>query len=173
MNYKVRYIASGEEIPAVIKTMRAWFIPPIAADNPILENMADYYPAYKNMMIVAEKAGQIVGGALGYGSNLCIIAVRPEDRMKGLGRRLLQTFEVGAMKRGVTMVSLGARKEAKGFYEQVGYSGKSSMHKGLPLPSKSLDWRLRKMDSVIGNLDKGQELDLDESGRISPLVVKL
>ena len=67
---------------------------------------------------------------------------------------------------------LAARKEAKGFYERIGYSGKSSMHKGLPLPGKSLDWRLRKIDAIIGDLEKGQEVDLDGSGRIPRLYLK-
>jgi hypothetical protein len=71
----------------------------------------------------------------------------------------------------VATISLGARETAKEFYESIGYCGKSSMHKGLPLPGKSLDWRLRKLDAAIGDLEGGEDLQLDESGKILPLFV--
>ena len=171
MGYTIRYVTSGDEISEVLNVMAPWFVPPVDDYDYVLNSLLDHFPEYRDMMIIAEKDGRVVGGALGFGGKLGIIAVCPEDRMKGLARRLLQTFEVGAMGRGVTMISLGARETAKKFYERVGYGGKSSMHKGLPLPGKSLDWRLRKIEAEIGDLESGQELDVDESGRIPPLSV--
>ncbi len=63
--------------------------------------------------------------------------------MKGLARHLLQTFEVGAMRHGATMISLGARETAKGFYDRMGYSG------------KSLDWHNEELILGLGHVIKG------------------
>ena len=88
MGYSIRYIASDELIRAAMLQMEAWFIPPLPDDNHVLESLLDHYPEYRSMMILGERDGRIAGGALGFGSKLGIIAVRPEDRMIGLARRL-------------------------------------------------------------------------------------
>jgi ribosomal protein S18 acetylase RimI-like enzyme len=165
MSYIIRYVSSGAEISEVVETMRPWFVPAMQ-DRYTLEKLRSHFPEFRDMMITAESTGQIAGGALGYGGTMAIIAVRPGDRRRGLGRRLLQTLEVGAMHHGVTMISLGARREAKAFYERVGYRGKSSMHKSFPLPGRSLSWRLKKVDAVIGDLERGCEITLDDRGRV-------
>ncbi len=120
-------------------------------------------------MLVVEKDGRIIGGVLGFGSILRILGLEPSARGRGLGRRLLQTFEVAAMRRGVSTISLGA-DEAKGFYLRQGYHGKSSLHKELPAPSRMQDLRLKRLDPLIGNLEVGQIVTTDVAGKVPPLL---
>ena len=119
-------------------------------------------------MLVVEKDGRIIGGALGFRSTLRIIGLEPSARGKGLGRRLLQTFELAAMRRGVRTISLGA-DEAKGFYLRMGYHGKSSLHKELPAPSRVQDLRLKRLELLFGNLEVGQIVQTDAIGKIPSL----
>ncbi len=119
-------------------------------------------------MLVVEKDGWIVGGALGFESTLRIIALEPSARGKGLGRRLLQTFEVAAMRKGLTMISL-ATDTAKEFYLRMGFHGKSSLHKELPLPGRAHDLLIKRLEPLVGDLETGQVVTTDTSGRIPPL----
>ena len=73
------------------------------------------------------------------------------------------------MRRGVQMISLGAVEHAKGFYQRMGYRGKSSMHKDLPLPGRVLELRLQKLEALIGDLEAGQLVQTDETGNIPSL----
>ena len=168
-SYIIRQVASIEELAQVLDLLGAQFTPPIAAQDRVLADLLPHYPQDHALMVVAEKDGRIVGGALGFGSTLRIIALEPEERGKGLGRRLLQTFEVSAMRRGVRMISLGTLVRAKGFYLRMGYRGKSSMHKELPLPGRVLELRLRKLEAAMGDLEVGQVVQADEAGQVPPL----
>ena len=51
----------------------------------------------------------------------------------------------------------------------MGYLGKSSMHKDLPLPGRVLELRLRKLEALIGDLEAGQFVQTDETGNIPSL----
>jgi predicted N-acetyltransferase YhbS len=168
-SYTIRRVTSIEELKEAFDILGAQFTPPFANDDRAFAGLLDHYPQDRQLMLVAEKDGQIVGGALGFGSTLRIIALKPEARGKGLGRRLIQTFEVGAMRRGVQMISLGAVEHAKGFYQRMGYRGKSSMHKDLPLPGRVLELRLQKLEALIGDLEAGQLVQTDETGNIPSL----
>ena len=63
----------------------------------------------------------------------------------------------------------GAVDDAKGFYARVGYRGKSSMHKELPLPGRVREFRLRKLEAELGDLEVGQVVSVDATGKIPPL----
>jgi hypothetical protein len=43
------------------------------------------------------------------------------------------------------------------------------MHKELPLPGRVLDYRLRKLEARIGDLEAGQVVQTDETGKIPSL----
>jgi GNAT superfamily N-acetyltransferase len=111
------------------------------------------------MLIVAD-VDRIVGGAFGFrrgdGVTLRMIGLEQEYRGFGLGRRLIQAIEVEAMHLGARSISLGANEVSKGFYMALGYRGKSSMHKDLPLPSRVLDARLERLTAALGDLEVGQ-----------------
>jgi hypothetical protein len=78
----------------------------------------------------------------------CLAAALPPgtQALDGLWRGLIQTFELGAMRCGVRMISLGAVECAKDFYCSMGYRAKESFHKELPLPGRALEHRLRKLE---------------------------
>ena len=167
--YTIRRVASIEELKETFDILGAQFTPPVADEDRVFIDLVDHYSQDRQLMLVVEKDGQIVGGALGFGDTLRVIALKPEARGKGLGLRLIQTFEVSAMRHGVRMISLGAAQHAKGFYERMGYRGKSSMHKDLPLPGRVLEFRLQKLEALIGDLEAGQSVETDDTGNIPSL----
>jgi hypothetical protein len=62
------------------------------------------------------------------------MAVAPEQQRRGRGRKLIQNVESTLLARGVTTLSLHARKTAVGFYEGLGYVtyGETFIEVGLP-----------------------------------------
>ena len=167
--YTIRQVASIGELEAAFDVLGAQFAPPIDSQDPVFAALLSHYPQDRQLMLVAEKDGRIVGGVLGFGNILRIIALEPGARGKGLGRRLIQCFEVGAIRCGVRTISLGAKQGAKGFYARMGYRGKSSMHKELPLPGRVRDYRLRKLEALMGDLEAGQLVHTDETNKVPPL----
>lgn len=168
--YVIRYVASTDELETMFHRLAAQFTPFPADGQRILDDLIAHYPEDRALMVVAERGGERIGGVLGTGSILRIIALTPEERGKGVGRRLLQTYEVGAMQRGVRMISLGAIDDAaKAFYLRMGYRGKSSMHKELPLPGRVLELRLRKLAQQVGDLATGVTIQAGEDGKLPPL----
>jgi hypothetical protein len=43
------------------------------------------------------------------------------------------------------------------------------MHKELPLPGRVLEYRLRKLEALVGDLEAGQAVQTGEDGRVPPL----
>jgi DNA-binding transcriptional MerR regulator/ribosomal protein S18 acetylase RimI-like enzyme len=83
------------------------------------------YPGERELLLVAEESGSVVGAAMGFVSagsevTLRILAVAADRRRRGIGRALLQAFEVSALHLGATRISLGADADA-GFYIRHGY----------------------------------------------------
>ena len=167
--YLIRYVASPDELKTTFDILGAQFTPPYTHENRIFKDLANNYPNDRQLMLVVKYEGQVIGGALGFGSTLRIIAVVPEHRGKGLGRRLIQTFEVGAMRKQERMVSLGSHPDAVGFYTKMGYRGKTGRSKELPLPGRVTEFRLRKWGEKLGDLQVGQLVIPDETGKIPPL----
>ena len=100
-------------------------------------------------MLVADGAGEIVGGALalrtGDAVKVDVIALEPEVRRIGLGRRLMKAIEAVAIRRAARGLYLGgASAETPGFYWRLGFTGrKSLMQKGLPLTARAISERRR------------------------------
>jgi GNAT superfamily N-acetyltransferase len=104
-------------------------------------------------MLVVEQGGRIVGGALafrkarkgGQGATLRVISLEPSARGLGLGRRLMQTLEIAAIRLGIVAINLGgAAGEIKNFYTHMGYTGRRSMM------SKGLSWSSRFLEARLG-----------------------
>lgn len=74
---------------------------------------------------LADEAGRIVGGALFWAYwgwlDVSLIAVSPEVRGRGLGRRLLAMIEDEARQQGCTRIRVETFEQEVGFYERLGY----------------------------------------------------
>jgi len=166
---KIRRVRSVEELRDVFEVLGRLFTPRIERDDRRIDDLVRRYPIDRPLMLLVESSDRIIGGALGFSSTLRIIGLDPKFRGLGLGRRLLQTFEVAAMRHGVRELSLGA-EEAKGFYLRLGYKGKSSMHKQFPLPGRVAELRLRKLEQLAGDLESGGAVPVEDGGRVPSLV---
>jgi GNAT superfamily N-acetyltransferase len=73
---------------------------------------------------------------------LPVIGLEPGARGRGLGRRLMAAFELGAIRLGAAAISLGAGDDVGGFYRRLGYAGRGPMlRKALPCRSRGRSWR--------------------------------
>jgi predicted N-acetyltransferase YhbS len=165
----MRVVASLDELKFVYDILGAQFTPTLTHNGWTFEDLANHYPEDRQLMLVIEKEGNVIGGALGFDHILRIIAVTQAYRGVGLGRRLIQTFEVAAMRKGLRMVSLGSHPDAIDFYTKMGYRGNRGRSKELPLPGKFLEYRLRKWEETSGDLEVGQRIYLNEEGKIPSL----
>ena len=89
-------------------------------------------------LFVAELDGRLVGYLAGY-SHITFYAggytawvdeilVSPDHRRSGIGKNLMDNFEVWARQRDCALVGL-ATAGASGFYEQLGYASKANYYK--------------------------------------------
>jgi GNAT superfamily N-acetyltransferase len=151
----IRPVASLEELAATFDIVGAQFVPAITHEDRRFQDLARNFPADRPLMLLVEEVephnstGRIVGGALAFGGRgitLRAIGLEPHVRRQGLGRRLMERVEIEAIRRGAGGISLGANEDSKGFYARLGYAGRGTMmHKGLPLPGRFLEARLRKL----------------------------
>ena len=81
-----------------------------------------------NIVLVANNRQGIDGFAIMYfgreEARLNLLAVRPDCRRAGVGRRLIQWLEASALVAGISVVYLELRADNKGaraFYEKLGY----------------------------------------------------
>jgi len=92
-----------------------------------------YYEAYikeNRIFLVAEEEGKVIGYVLGERITwdiviLCMIATDPKYRGKGVGTRLITTFEKLCKQKGFSYVELHAprtNRMTQKFYEKRGYA---------------------------------------------------
>jgi GNAT superfamily N-acetyltransferase len=104
----------------------------------------------RSLKLVAERNCTIVGGALAFlagdAVQVDVIALTPEARGLGIGRKLMEAIESEAIRLGAQSIYLGgATAENRGFYWRLGFAGRGSlMHKGLPLSSRFMAERRRR-----------------------------
>jgi DNA-binding transcriptional MerR regulator len=122
----IRPVASAAELVTAFDVAGAQFDPVVEhGDQGRFAELEAAYPAERDLLLVAEEGGAVVGAAMGFASRgpevtLRILAVAAGRRRRGIGRALLRAFEAGALRLGGTRVSLGADAEA-GFYIRHGY----------------------------------------------------
>jgi GNAT superfamily N-acetyltransferase len=155
--FVIRQVESLEELAATFDIVGAQFVPAITHDDRRFQDLAHRFPEDRALMLMVEEmdaqhqpgAERIVGGALAFGGRgltLRAIGLELGVRRQGLGRRLMERIELEAIRRGAGGISLGASDDSKGFYARLGYAGRGTMmHKGLPLPGRFLEARLRKL----------------------------
>ena len=149
--YVIRPVGSRAELAAVCEVIGAQITPPMTRDDRRFRELRPRFELDRPLMWLAETSGVIVGGALafrpgGSGITMRAIGIQPQHRRHGLGRRLMEAIELEATQLGVGGINLAAVADAKAFYQRLGYAGRGSMmHKGLPLPGRFQEARLRKL----------------------------
>ena len=122
----IRPVDSRAELVSAFDVAGAQFEPAIDhRDQGRFGELEAAYHGERELLLVAEEGGSVVGAAMGFmaeGSEvtLRILAVAAERRRRGIGRALLRAFEASALRLGATRISLGADAEA-GFYIRHGY----------------------------------------------------
>jgi GNAT superfamily N-acetyltransferase len=152
MSYVIRQVRSLEELGRVCDVIGAQITPPMMRDDRRFQELWPRFEEDRTLMWLAEEdGGEIVGGALGFRPSGAAVTIRaigivPHARRHGLGRRLMASVELGVMKLGARGINLGAVGESRGFYQHLGYAGRGTMmHKGLSLPGRFQEARLRKL----------------------------
>jgi ribosomal protein S18 acetylase RimI-like enzyme len=117
--------APEEELEAIRRELRAYN----RATSPAFYELRDRPEnAPRLLHVVAYDAGgAVVGGLLGETClawfDIEILAVRGEDRRRGLGRRIMRAAEKEAAARGCRWASVDTMDwQAPGFYERLGYA---------------------------------------------------
>jgi N-acetylglutamate synthase-like GNAT family acetyltransferase len=116
------------------------------------------FEAFPELFVVADEGGEIVGEASGVAKGgrvtLTAIAVQHRLQRRGIGKRLLETFERGAA-RYAGIVDVGAGAESEAFYLRCGYRAASLLvrvRRGeLPADYQEKGYR------VAGLRDRGED----------------
>lgn len=121
----IRPVDSPAELAAAFDVAGAQFNPAIDHTDQRFARLEAAYPGDRQLLLVAEETGSVVGAAMGFASSgsevtLRILAIAAGRRRRGIGRALLRAFEASALRLGATRISLGANAEA-GFYIRHGY----------------------------------------------------
>jgi GNAT superfamily N-acetyltransferase len=137
----VRPVSSRDELTLAIQLIYEQVADMISPDAQPYRDVPNYFPAYQNLMLVAEVHGEIGGAVVGYGPQdgpggqfsvlVKGLGVAGDHRGQGVGRLLMEELEQRAAAMGAVEIHLGAVPSARGFYARLGYSGKSRMHKAL------------------------------------------
>ena len=139
----VRSITSIDELVRVHQVISAQFPPRRSAASHGLEDLTARFDHDRTLMLLAESAGEIAGGALAFRAGgtvkVDVIALRPEARGLGVGRRLMETIEREAIRLGARAIYLGgASAQNRGFYWRLGFAGRRSlMQKALPSAARA------------------------------------
>lgn len=137
----VRPVASVEELVQLEHVIAAQFPPRRSASAREGVRKARF-EANRSLTLLAEQNGAIVGGVLAFRTGdavqVDVIALEPDARRLGIGRKLMGAIEAEAIRLGAQSIYLGgASAENRGFYWRLGFAGRRSlMHKGLPLASR-------------------------------------
>lgn len=139
-SFTVRPVASLDELIRTQRLIAAQFPPRRSAPAPAhgQEALEAGFRRDPELMLAAERDGEIVGGVLALRSGdtvkVNVIALVPDARRLELGRRLMEAIERDARRGGARAIYLGgANADNRGFYWRLGYAGRRSlMQKSLP-----------------------------------------
>src|SRR5947208_1791641 len=107
----LRRVGSPGELVEAFDAVGAHFRPTITHEDRRFGDLWSRFDADRSLMLIIVHADRVVGGAFGFrrgeGVTLRMIGIEPAFRGMGLGRRLVQTMEVEAMRLGARSISLG------------------------------------------------------------------
>ena len=134
----VREYASTDR-PEVVALWKLVFAddPPHNAPERVIERKLR---VQRDLFLVAVSHGRVVGTVLGgydgFRGWVYHLAVHPDHRLNGFGRRLMQALEIRIRQRGCPKLNLQVRAENAGirtFYERLGYGVEERLSMGKVL----------------------------------------
>jgi predicted GNAT family N-acyltransferase len=103
------------------------------------EDEATHFVAYDDSRPVgAARLRRLAGGR----GKVERVAVRPDVRGEGWGRRLMARVEATAAERGIDVLVLHAQRPVEGFYERLGYRTTSDEFEEAGIPHVAMERRL-------------------------------
>lgn len=131
---EIRAVQDVSELRQVFALIAPLFIASVDPEQDFrLDRLLEHFETDQELMLVAVDAGgQIRGAALGYREaaaavKLQAVAVEPQIRRRGVGKRLVFELERRALEAGSTSIHLGAEEPARPFYAALGYHGRHSV----------------------------------------------
>lgn len=101
------------------------------------------------MVFVAEDEGEIVGVLRGRNERLASLFVRGDYHRRGIGRKLVERFELECQRQGMTVIRVAATLYAVPFYLAMGYRRSTGVRTGRSFEGKGL--KIQPMKKVLGN----------------------
>lgn len=135
MSTLIRPVESAQELATAFDVAGRQISPPFDHLDRRFADLARRYPEDRPIMLVADVAGAVVGGALAFrgadGVTLRVIGLEPAHRGLGVGSLLMRRLEVECARLGVRGMALGANPGTRPFYVRLGYRGRTRMYKEL------------------------------------------
>jgi GNAT superfamily N-acetyltransferase len=100
------------------------------------------------MAYVAEDDGEIVGVLRGRKERLASLFVRGDRHRRGIGRRLVQHFELDSIRQGTMVLRVAATLYAVPFYLALGYRRSTGVRTGWSFEGRGL--KVQPMRKVLG-----------------------
>lgn len=102
------------------------------------------------MVFVAEDDGEIVGILRGRKVRLASLFVKGDHHRQGIGRSLVERFELECLQQGATVIRVAATLYAVQFYLAMGYKKSTGVRTGWSFEGRGL--KIQPMRKVLGNL---------------------
>lgn len=96
------------------------------------------------MVCVAEDCGEIVGVLRGKPDKLQSLFVRKDHHRRGIGRRLVETFEQACIRQGASTIRVAATLYAVPFYQKLGYKKTTGVRPGWSFEGSGLIYQPMK-----------------------------
>jgi len=96
------------------------------------------------MVFVAEDGGDIVGVLRGRKDRLQSLFVRQDHHRQGIGRRLVEQFELECARQGGSIVRVAATLYAIPFYTAMGYKRTTGLRSGWSFDGTGLQYQPMK-----------------------------
>jgi GNAT superfamily N-acetyltransferase len=102
-----------------------------------------------DMVFVAEDDGEIVGVLRGRKVRLGSLFVRGDHHRQGIGRKLVERFELECLRQGATVIRVAATLYAVPFYLAMGYKRSTGVRTGWSFDGRGL--KIQPIRKVLGN----------------------